>query len=724
MRWICGPLLVVCWMASAAFSQTTRHVWSNSPSPEAPFLSWSTAARTLQDAVDAARAGDIVLATNGVYFAGGRPAPGREITNRLLVEQPILIRSVNGPDATVIRGQGPLGKAAVRCAYLTNGATLSGFRLENGHADDAMDPADGQDCDGGGVLAFPGCVVTRCHVVSNQASRRGGGADLRGGIVQDCVFIGNQGHVGGGLMLSDGSAIRIAAVSNRAVFGGGLAGSSRDSGTNQIVDVALRFNTADQEGGGLFLLPSARVDIASTGTNACDIRGNAATHFGGGLCAGTQAVLAAKGQILFAFNRAGIGGGLAAVEGSQATFEADRSCRSEFIGNTAAESGGGIALLDGAALLGTDLEFTFNQCLSGCGGALFLRHSQASLSSTRPDRPAVSDPRTRFLDNQAPAGEGGAICSRASQLAIQSAAFFGNYAASGGAIRLDGGTGRLDNAVLAGNFAAESGGGLLADGAEGSAARCHLRHCTLFGNSPGGVLADGPIELSLVDCIVHGNDGVNVSPGRAVSFSDIEGGYEGPGNIDADPFFRDTDTFDLRLTLASAGGAADTGTDAGLASDCVFRARPLGAGFDMGAFEFNLDRDDSDGDGIPDAWELDHGLDPLNAADGPAHADSDFIPNLDEYLADTDPQDSDDFFRLDGIGYSLGRGASLGFASSSNRLYTLHSTEISSNGSVWISVPGQILRPGAGTPHDELDDTNAAARPARAYRVTAVPIPE
>jgi hypothetical protein len=41
---------------------------------------------------------------------------------------------------------------------------------------------------------------------------------------------------------------------------------------------------------------------------------------------------------------------------------------------------------------------------------------------------------------------------------------------------------------------------------------------------------------------------------------------------------------------------------------------------------------DSDKDGIPDAWERDHGLDPHNSADSAADSTGDGYTNLEKYL--------------------------------------------------------------------------------------------
>lgn len=57
---------------------------------------------------------------------------------------------------------------------------------------------------------------------------------------------------------------------------------------------------------------------------------------------------------------------------------------------------------------------------------------------------------------------------------------------------------------------------------------------------------------------------------------------------------------------------------------------------------------DLDGDGLPDAWEIQYGLDPENSGDSSADTDTDGLTNAEEYAAGTDPTQADS----DGDGYT------------------------------------------------------------------------
>jgi uncharacterized protein YdeI (BOF family) len=152
-----------------------HYVDAASLTPSAPYTNWATAARTIQDAVDAASfAGAIVLVTNGTYASGGAPAGPPYGSNRVAVTKPLSIRSINGPDVTVIQGD---RSTVVRCVYLTNGASLSGFTLTNGSG----------PLGGGGVWCdSTDAAVSNCVLIGND----GGG---HRGTYQSCMFLSNAG---------------------------------------------------------------------------------------------------------------------------------------------------------------------------------------------------------------------------------------------------------------------------------------------------------------------------------------------------------------------------------------------------------------------------------------------------------------------------------------------------------------------------------------------------
>src|SRR5208337_2448078 len=125
-----------CALPVANAVATTHYVDVNSTDPAPPYTNWSTAATVIQEAVDASSPGDQVLVTNGIYQTGGRLYGGGLVTNRVTLDFPVTLRSVNGAAVTVIRGYevpGTMdGDSAMRCVYMTNGAALVGFTMTGG----------------------------------------------------------------------------------------------------------------------------------------------------------------------------------------------------------------------------------------------------------------------------------------------------------------------------------------------------------------------------------------------------------------------------------------------------------------------------------------------------------------------------------------------------------------------------------------------------------------
>src|SRR5689334_6814632 len=94
---------VVVIPALLADGGTIRYVDINNANPTTPYISWGTAAADIQTAIDASDPGDQILVMDGVYNTGGRAVYGTA-TNRVVVDRPVTVQSVNGPSATFIEG--------------------------------------------------------------------------------------------------------------------------------------------------------------------------------------------------------------------------------------------------------------------------------------------------------------------------------------------------------------------------------------------------------------------------------------------------------------------------------------------------------------------------------------------------------------------------------------------------------------------------------------------
>jgi hypothetical protein len=212
----------------AIYARATDHFVSlTSPNPTAPYLNWDTAAHVIQDAIDAADPGDTVIVTNGLYNTGGRVVY-ETLTNRIAITKPLTVRSVNGPDVTIIEGhQLPdttNGPAAVRGVYMTNNTTLIGFTITHGatytNTDSFYD-----ECMGGVWCAnFTNSVLSNCVIIANAAYDQVGGVLL--GTLNNCVIAGNSdSSEAGGCFYSTLNHCLV--TSNSSVSGvGGVYGNS------------------------------------------------------------------------------------------------------------------------------------------------------------------------------------------------------------------------------------------------------------------------------------------------------------------------------------------------------------------------------------------------------------------------------------------------------------------------------------------------------------------
>jgi predicted outer membrane repeat protein len=84
-----------------------------------------------------------------------------------------------------------------------------------------------------------------------------------------------------------------------------------------------------------------------------------------------------------------------------------------------------------------------------------------------------------------------------------------------------------------------------------------ISNCTFAGNDNGSVLGFGN-SLAVENCIFWGNAGPVSTSTPPISYSLVEGGYPGEGNIDADPLFVVGPSGEYYLSQISAGQASDS----------------------------------------------------------------------------------------------------------------------------------------------------------------------
>ncbi|MGA2502173.1 MAG: dockerin type I repeat-containing protein, partial [Tepidisphaeraceae bacterium] len=174
-------------------------------------------------------------------------------------------------------------------------------------------------------------------------------------------------------------------------------------------------------------------------------------------------------------------------------------------------------------------------------------------------------------------GSGGGLYNSVSSPTLTNCTFSGNAATVGGAIYAYYSAPILTNCTLSGSSALSSGGGLYNSGSNPK-----LTNCIIWGSG------NSPIYNSLSTPVI--------------TYSDIQGGYSGTGNINADPLFvrnpsagpdgiwgtADDDYGDLRLLSSSP--AINAGSNAaiptGVTTDLAGNARVVNTTVDMGAYEY------------------------------------------------------------------------------------------------------------------------------------------
>jgi parallel beta-helix repeat protein/predicted outer membrane repeat protein len=341
-----------------------------------------------------------------------------------------------------------------------------------------------------------------------------------------------------------------------------------------IVNCTFVQNSAQDKGGGIYNYQSSPI------LTNCTFNDNSARNDGGGIhnSRGSPGLA----DCTFSANSSRQGGGIYNDDSSAALV----NC--VFMQNSAEDKGGAIYSFENKPSL-NNCTFSGNSAEYGGGGICF--HSSD---------PNLTD--CTFSENSA--SYGGGIYNQGSDPILTNCMLIANSGHDcGGGMYNTGGNPTLNNCIVTANRANSYGGGMSCNNSD-----LTLTNCTFTENSApnGNTIAfnsreqRGQSTAGLIACIVwDGADAfwTNDRSTMLVSFSDVQGGWPGDGNLDADPLFVDpqgpdknagTEDDDLRLApLSPCIDAGDPGYAPGPSKkDLDGNLRIVSGRVDMGAYEF------------------------------------------------------------------------------------------------------------------------------------------
>jgi predicted outer membrane repeat protein len=279
-------------------------------------------------------------------------------------------------------------------------------------------------------------------------------------------------------------------------------------------------------------------------------------------------------DVTFVGNTAGYsGGGIAVVHSASAVI-----VDTHLFSNTANDIGGGIAVRDGASAVISNTHIYSNTALGEEGGGIAVGGAVLSMSNSW------------VTDNNTPNGQSGGIHVKSGSTVnvVNSIIADNSTRDHGGAAATEpGATLNLTNSLITGN--STTSGNANAFDVIGDVT---IVNSTISDNNPQGaqavILFSG--HLTITNSILW-NNALNLQSDPpcptcfTVTHSDIQDGWAGTGNIDADPQFVDAANGDYHLAAGSP--AIDTGTPAGAPTHDI-EGTTRDATPDMGAYEWRF----------------------------------------------------------------------------------------------------------------------------------------
>jgi probable HAF family extracellular repeat protein len=618
----------------APFAPRTIDVDSHTPASASnqDGKTWATAYASLQVALANAAAGDTIDVAQGTYFptTGTDRAASFQLVNGMAIYGGFAGDTTANPGTrdvnaycTILSGNiGAPGDNSDNSYHVVTvsgsgvATSLDGFTISAGNANGGgVGEQNGggisnlganlsvTNCTFGNNFALeaggamynstsPSVTLSHClftHNTAGSSNSSGDGAGMKnvGCVVEvsDCMFDENMAHGSGGGVYNDPSSGNFTNCVFNANFAWEGAGIENDYCTAPLMFTGCTFqgNTLGEQlvrGAGMSNSNSSpeltRCNFINNSSGTIAL-GNSA---GGGIYDNTLSSPKLT-DCVFSGNAADNGAGI---------YNADRSSPNcgncAFSGNLAKMTPGGA----GGAVFTQDSGSTFDNCQfignsAFEGGGIF---TQAIRSN-----PSLSVTNCIFSGNRATSAGGAVSFSYTVPASLTNCVFSGNVASLGGAMEIQGLSATLTNCTFTANTASAQGGAIWTANANADTS-LNLNNCILLADSsPNNLEIDGDMST-------------------AATYSDIQGGMTGTGNIDADPKFlrnpspgpdntwgtADDDYGDLQLRITSPcidvgdNTAVPNSISTDLAGNPRFIDVPTindpGAIVDMGAYEYTL----------------------------------------------------------------------------------------------------------------------------------------
>jgi len=489
---------------------------------------------------------------NDVTIAGGYAGFGESDPNARNIElyETILSGDLNSNDKEVNDpcdlllvefNRGDNSDHVVKGSNTNASAILDGFTITGGHL---MAVSMGPPTGGAGMYIASGSpTIINCTFTGNAASQAGGGMYNIAGCptLIDCKFENNYAEFGAGMYNT--YTIYIPQRSKPV-----------------LINCSFDGNYSGREGGGIYNFKS------DPNLTNCKFSHNFALACGAGIYNSYSNI--ESSDTLFIENAAGSGGGIYSEDNSSLIVT---NCN--FRNNIAkAAFGGGICNWDANELIVTYCTFSGNVAMRD-GGGIFNRRSSSMLTNCIFNG-NIAGGKLISSDHSTSSEKGGGLYLFGDTKLIN-CTFHNNWASEGGGVYYYRGVLTIAGCTFTSNSAENYGGGLYN---YDNMPDFTIVDCTFGGNSAewgGGIFNHWSSQLRMSNCVFTGNIASNGSalscdpsftalPGRieltncilwngentlfdpnpdgstiAVTYSDVQGGWPGEGNINADPCFAD-----------------------------------------------------------------------------------------------------------------------------------------------------------------------------------------